>query len=294
MYFSFLLVNYNTESHILQLLDDLSHQDYHANYFEVVIINNVQNNKLADLLATHHYPFSVRLFCAEYNIGFGRAMNLAASHATGEHLIIINPDISIKDTGFISKLAPKLLMDYGVITCQIMTGAKDRAVFYDYEFGQRLDLADGEIAWFLGALMIVQKRVFERLGGFDPDFFMYCEDEDLCLRVRQAGLPLIHLKELSVAHIGGVSEPSRAHRGYEFYQRWYGSRVLFAYKHYDSEVFKDILINTQAKAAKKMHLYRLLSTIPHPRLQKKLARWQALYDVCMRAKSEGGEWLKFR
>src|SRR5690606_358211 len=86
--------------------------------------------------------------------------------------------------------------------------------------------------------IFITKELFEKLEGFDNDFFMYCEDVDLCYRIRKQGFPLIKNSDLSVYHKGGSSEPNK---DYAFYHRWYKSKILFMHKHYNANQFDSFI-----------------------------------------------------
>ena len=63
-----------------------------------------------------------------------------------------------------------------------------------------------KVDWISGAAIFTSKKTFNQLGGFDEDYFMYCEDVDFCLRARKAGQRVIYHPSASVIHaIGGSS-----------------------------------------------------------------------------------------
>lgn len=64
----------------------------------------------------------------------------------------------------------------------------------------------GSIAWVLGAGMLVRTDLFRRIGGFDEDFFMYGEDQDLCLRIRKARYEIGFIDSALMVHLRGQSE----------------------------------------------------------------------------------------
>jgi GT2 family glycosyltransferase len=61
-----------------------------------------------------------------------------------------------------------------------------------------------------GCFLLIHRALWERLGGFDPAFFMYGEDADLCLRARALGARCIVCPDATLIHHGGASEPVRA------------------------------------------------------------------------------------
>ena len=53
--------------------------------------------------------------------------------------------------------------------------------------------------------MMLRREVFDRVGRFDPKYFMYCEDMDLCFKIHKAGLKVLHVPEAEILHHGGGS-----------------------------------------------------------------------------------------
>lgn len=291
MKFSFLIVNYNTERHILDLLDNLAGQSVQD--FEVIIVNNVQNNTMSDLLADRAFDFSLKLIQSSQNVGFGRAMNLAAKNAVGEHFLITNPDIIIDDKDFLQKLIIEMekYPDYGAMTCRLLNEqGEDKSEFTDFEFHHTLGLASVP-RWLSGAFLFFRKEVYQALNGFDEDFFMYCEDEDICYRVQKLGLKLEKINSLSVRHIGGVSEPIKS---YDFFYRWFRSQILFAHKHFSKDEFEQLLLDLQKKSNKKYQIYNVLKFLKIPRYLTKLNEWSAMKNIIQNTLDNGTDWLYFK
>lgn len=294
MNLSLLLVNYHTESHIMTLLNDVLGQSLPKDSFEVIIVDNSQSGTLeTQLKYTHFAHLNLHVISSAENIGFGRAMNLAAAKASGEYLLIINPDIRLHDPELLAKLLTQASdIDFGVASCRILNdNNEDVSTYYHYEFNDTLGY-DGEICWFQGSFLLLKRSVFMELGGFDADFFMYCEDVDLCLRLKKIGLLLIKFDDLSVYHLGGASE---SFKDYAFYHRWYRSRFLFAKKHFDDKKFKELINKTYKKSIKRIIIYRVknfFGLIGDYR-KEDLLRWQVTFDIIRRIKKEGADWLIF-
>jgi GT2 family glycosyltransferase len=289
---SIIIVNYNTESHIDSLLSQLKLQTLDKERFEIVITNNVQNRALEDVLVKHSNDLNIKLICSPDNVGFGRANNLAALEATGDHLLITNPDVRMLQNDYLEKLLSHIELnpDYGVITTRVLDdNDKDTSEYYQYEFGRTLGY-DDQICWFSGALLALRQTVFQELNGFDPDFFMYCEDEDLCFRIKKAGLSLLKINALSVHHIGGASEPSR---GYDFFYRWHRSQLLFALKHFSDTEFQRLLMKLMRKSTLKHRQYSTLSALGFKNISSKINKYKAIQDVVERTIDESPSWLYF-
>lgn len=92
---SILIVNYNTENYIHDLLVSIIKQTITKEDFEIIISNNVQNNNLTQMIEKNGLDqgLNIKVLQMISNIGFGRAMNEAAKASCAEHLLIINPDV---------------------------------------------------------------------------------------------------------------------------------------------------------------------------------------------------------
>src|SRR5262249_27306405 len=93
-----------------------------------------------------------------------------------------------------------------------------------------------EIAWLNGCCLIVRREAFERLGGFDPDYFLYQGETDLCLRARRAGYRIGYAGNTSVHHLHRQSQ--RELSDYEYARRIFQGSAVFWGKHYTS---RDVL-----------------------------------------------------
>lgn len=262
MKFSLLIVNYNTESYIEALIYSLLKQTIPKSNFEIIISNNVQNKNLEEMISKNSFYdiINIKVIQIDKNIGFGRATNAAAELADGEHLLIINPDVLMTDNNYLSLMYQFIIknQDYGVISSNILgDNGHDMCEHYNYEFSENFGYKN-EICWFQGSLLFIRKNLFKEINGFDDDYFMYCEDVDICYRIKKRGLPLIKNEELSVYHKGGSSEPVREH---DFYRRWHKSRILFMHKHYNKNEFNEF-INDFYKKEKLLSIrYTILDAI---------------------------------
>jgi hypothetical protein len=116
------------------------------------------------------------------NIGFGaghnRLMSAAFADATVDYYLTVNPD------GAFEPNALKALVEMG----QACGGnALIEALQFPAEHPKHYDPAEFDTAWASGASLMIPRRVYDAIGGFDESFFMYCEDVDLSWRARAAG-----------------------------------------------------------------------------------------------------------
>lgn len=289
MKLSLIIVNYNTESYICDLLQDLMAQTLPTDQWQVVIVNNSQNDKLEIMTQRFQASLSCTIIQSPQNVGFGRAMNLAAKHAQGEMILLMNPDMRMMQVDYLTRLL-KYAQDhegFGVISTQVFDDDNnDVSTYHQYEFGETLGY-DNQICWFQGSLMLIKANVFAKIQGFDPDFFMYCEDVDLCYRIKKLGMPLLKCEDLKIYHYGGASELKA---DYSFYFKYYKSRFLFAYKHYPKQMYDKIVHRLNEKASQRIKVYRITSYLIDSH-KVKLTRNLVTMEMTNKILTQSSDWL---
>lgn len=160
----------------------------------------------------------------EENLGFARANNLGIRKALAKRadfVLLLNPDTKVSsDKKFLNKLITVVLADKkaGVLGPCIQHRVRKKT-FYDYGGRVNLKLAR---AWHInktkylknkvyerdfvsGACLLVKREVFEKAGLFDPDYFLYLEDVDFCLRAKRVGCKILNVSSSKIYHYGGTS-----------------------------------------------------------------------------------------
>lgn len=240
---SIIIVNFNSGTFAVDCISSLFRQEGIS--FEVIVIDNSSQDNSIDLLRKKFSNQIILLESAE-NLGFGRANNLAASHASGEYLLLLNPDTVIESPNGLKMMIEKLSANsqIGLLGPAIDEPRKNKQVLprYSYPSSRHLKYTDkfkklpGEIAWLLGACMLMKRSLFNEIQGFDPDYFLYGEDADICLRVRIAGFEIGYYDGVRIMHVAGVSEFTA-----NSLDKWLRKKrgvFLFCIKHYDS---RDVL-----------------------------------------------------
>lgn len=149
------------------------------------------------------------------NLGFAEANNRGVSAASGELVMLLNPDAWLDADG-LGNLARTLLSDerIGVVggtvrhengTIQEIGNLVDRLGF-PVPRRANVDATIDRGAFFVGGCAIMmRRRVWDRLGGFDSRFFMFFEEVDLCWRIQRSGLDVAIVTAVTIWHIGGVT-----------------------------------------------------------------------------------------
>ncbi len=246
--FSVTIVNYASWPFTLRCVKSLKATGQKD--LEVILVDN-------DTVSVPELPPWVRLLRMEENAGFAKAQNRGAEASTGDLIVILNPDTTLKEEFFdkveaffeghadAGLMGPRLLDFSGEVQLSarrevtMITGLLGRTSFLTRLFPESSlvrsqfpainESVPAPVDWVSGACMVIRREVFESLGGFDERFFMYFEDADLCRRVREAGWRVYHAPGIEVFHGVGGSSRSRPkaiwmlHKSAFFYHRKHGA-----------------------------------------------------------------------
>jgi len=196
---------------------------------ELLLIDNASADGIPQAIArARENDPRFKVIYNHVNLGFGPAVNRAASQAHGDALLILNPDCLVEEAGLrrlldVLAAEPKAGL-VGAVVCDAQ-GAPDPASFRrDPVLGRALatlfNRSDGvnasampdhvvEAEAVSGAVMLMPQPVFEALHGFDEKYFLHCEDLDLCRRVRDAGWRVLLAGDVRVMHGKGGSSRHR-------------------------------------------------------------------------------------
>lgn len=217
---SVIVVNYKSRAFLEKCISSVF-KNVKEIAFEVILINN--DAESISFSSDFSQKMDVKVINSGKNIGFGKACNAGSKKAKGEVLLFLNPDAEIATKNI------KLLLDQfsnnpklGIIGPKLLA-AENRAQEWSagkevtlpmliknnlgFTAGKKIWESTEKVscAWVSGAAMFIRKSLFERLQGFDEDFFMYFEDIDLCLRARQVGSDVVYYPNFKVKHLSGKS-----------------------------------------------------------------------------------------
>lgn len=222
---SFIYVNWNAEDEILRSVATVREKTRGVDY-EIVVVDNASAQGTARL---EREP-GIRLVKNPVNSGFGAGCNLGVKNSQGRFLFFINPDTRMENDAASILVAyldarptagaagPKVLdaqgrihpggarsfhtlfnefLEHSALTFRFPKGritGRPYYSFWDHDSTREVDA-------LIGAAMVFKREVFERLGGFDERFFLYCEEIDLCRRLWQAGHSVHYVHEAVVTHL---------------------------------------------------------------------------------------------
>jgi len=228
---SIVIVHYKNETDLFECLDGLYKLKTNKS-FEVIIVDNSENNNVQKLLNVKKYK-NLKYILAPKNLGYGAGMNLGAKYAKGEYLFILNPDVVFKADivssliNIISKdekmaiIAPLLyttnnkMMDQGAreltpLRALIKYSFLDK-IFPNNPISKNFWVKNwkenklNEVDNVPGTALVIKKDIFNKVGGFDEKFFLYFEEFDLCKRVREEGYKIFIDPNSKLIHKWGTT-----------------------------------------------------------------------------------------
>jgi N-acetylglucosaminyl-diphospho-decaprenol L-rhamnosyltransferase len=223
--YSAVIIEFFSDEHLTHCLDSIEKQTHKPEKI-VVVINGADEKTVNDLTNR-----DVHVITPHANLGYSRAANLGISNCETEIVAVLNPDTvldsecsqyacAVFDDENIGAVGPRILEENGNIYPSARNDphfidAIGHAIFgmfkKDNAFTRRykgLDVdvdVQREADWLSGAAIYLRKSALDDVGGWDEDFFMYCEDIDLGRRLRQASWKQVYVPNAHVIHIQGVS-----------------------------------------------------------------------------------------
>jgi GT2 family glycosyltransferase len=235
---SVIIVNYRSAAFTEACLGSIYHSS--AAGCEVIVVDNASYDGCGEMMRAQ-FPQATFLQSAR-NLGFAGANNLGASVARGDYLLYLNPDTEVapeaierlrdclKSTPDAGLAGARLLNSDGslqttsvtafpTISNQVLGAEYLQRRFPAAKIWGMQALYSGRrtpsvVDAVSGACVMAKRTVMERVHGFTTDYFMYGEDLDLCLKVRQMGRKVYHVPEAVVVHHGGRSSNSRPESNY--------------------------------------------------------------------------------
>ncbi|MBO0730713.1 MAG: glycosyltransferase family 2 protein [Acidimicrobiaceae bacterium] len=241
---SALVVSHNVRGLLLDTLRALANQGWPN--LEVIVVDNHSADGSAEAV-TLEFP-EAKLISLGENVGYGRANNVAFEQAQGTLILLLNPDVTVSP-GCLGHLVRFLHQhpDAGAVGPRLVRpdGSPDRAArrsfptpgasfyrvsglsrlfpgsarFNRYNLGALDPTREHEMDAGTGACLMVRREAIDDIGLFDPDFFMYGEDLDLCYRIKAGGWKVWYVPAATAIHFKGTSTRQVPFRmQYEFHR----------------------------------------------------------------------------
>ncbi len=247
---SFVILTYNSEAYIETLLNSILkfyREDIEKKIIEIVIVDNNSSDKTVHLARKFN---NLKIIENKENLGFSKGINLGVSRTSSEFVVILNPDTRFQGGDFFKTVEMfNKNKTLGVVGGKILKkdGREEKstgrflktlevflmALGLDEFFGLRSSPGKlKDVDFVSGGFIIIRKKLFEKLSGFDENLFMYVEDMEFCYRVKQEGYGVMFDPTLSIYHEGhGSSSRGFAvvniYKGLFYFHKKHGN--LFSY-----------------------------------------------------------------
>jgi hypothetical protein len=267
---SIIIVNYNVKEFLQNLLHSIDKAAQGIKH-EIIIVDNASDDGSVEYLRKNFLQQDkIKLIANKKNMGFGRANNQGLKIAKGKFLLLLNPDTLLSEDslkkmiGFLEE-SP----DAGMAGCKILnpdgtlqlacrrsfpgpwvsfckvTGLStlfpNSRLYAKYNLTYLDENETYEVDAISGSFMMLKKQVYDKVGGFDEDFFMYGEDLDLCYRIQKSGYKVYYTHSTQIIHYKGESTKRSSIDDTKIF---YNAMHLFVKKHFSSSFIVEIILQS--------------------------------------------------
>ncbi|MDX3809875.1 glycosyltransferase family 2 protein [Bosea thiooxidans] len=190
-----------------------------------IVVDNASHDDSRAIAARH----GARVIANARNEGYGRGNNIGIAAADSPYVLIVNPDLELRAGAAAGLLAAaERYADAGMLAPRIVEPSgrvflQPRSLLSPPHLNRSgtMEVPEGDacLPFLSGACLLIQRELFQALGGFDPAIFLFYEDDDLCRRMRDAGHALVHVHDAEARHGRGQSSTPSPQR--RFKARWH-------------------------------------------------------------------------
>lgn len=256
MVLSVIIVNYNSSSFLELCLYSVQKSLLKADIkSEIIVVDNSSSDDSCNIIK-NKYP-SVLLVENQTNMGFSKANNIGASKASGKYICVLNPDIVLNEDTFF-----KILEFYesgikvGFVGCHMIDGTgvflreSKRTVpgllssfmkiigISKFYYSSLNNDDRGYVDVIAGAFMFTEKCIYDKVNGFDEEYFMYGEDIDLSYKALKNGYFNYYLGDVKIIHFKGESTD----KNFTYVSRFYNAMYIFYKKHFNKFLSSKLVV----------------------------------------------------
>lgn len=269
MQLSVIILNYNVRYFLEQCIISVQKALQNIDGEIIVVDNNSKDDSCQ--MVRQLFP-TVKLIENKENLGFPKGNNIGVAQAQGEYICILNPDTIVAEDTFtkilnnVYQTHPSGAGTLGIIGCKLIDGTGNflpeskRGVptpwvaftkifglykifpkfsFFNKYYAQHInENQSGEVEILVGAFMVINRKLYIEIGGFDENCFMYSDDIDLSYMVLQKGLKNYYFANTTVIHYKGESTV----RDGLYMKRFQEAMNYFYGKHFKKSVVFDTMM----------------------------------------------------
>jgi len=257
---SIIIINYHQQDLLFKCVDSI-YKTIKSYPFETIIIDNSTDEDINHLCNKYNNLKIIE----NRNEGFSQANNIGAGQSNGEYLLFLNADTIVKndflknlieifDDKNIGAIGLKLYNEDGTFQLSFW---KENTFFNEIQnkknekaFKQRnLNIIGrfeseyqnvSKVDWITGAAMLVRKEIFNKIGGFDEDYFLFYEDADICKWLKMEGYKIIFYPFSKIIHLKGENINEQFIKTTYLYSKQ--SQLIYYKKH--NNFFNRVLLTT--------------------------------------------------
>ncbi|NWF90905.1 MAG: glycosyltransferase [Ignavibacteriaceae bacterium] len=267
MELSIIIVNYNVKEFLQNLIHSLQKALSNITH-EIIVVDNASDDGSVDFISDK-FP-QIKLIANSTNLGFSKANNIGLKISKGKYILLINPDTIVSEDT-LSKMIEFLNVrkDAGLAGCKILnpdgslqlacrrsfpgpwtsfckvTGLSSlfpkSRIFAKYNLTYLDENETCEVDAISGSFMMMKREVYEKVGGFDEQFFMYGEDLDLCYRIQKSGYKVFYYPGTQIIHYKGESTKRSSLDETKYF---YNAMHLFVKKHFSTFFLIEIILRS--------------------------------------------------
>lgn len=245
------IVNYNTREQLRGCMQSV----FEDEPGEVFVVDNASTDGSPIMIQTE-FP-ACHLMANKTNVGYSRAANQAIRASNSHYVLLLNSDTQIPKGALralgsyleghpeVGIVGPRILGSNGQLQPSCFPFPTLPFLFLEfsglYRLISRIPLVRGisshsslhtramAVPWVLGAALAIRREAYDAVSGFDPTFYMYFEETDLCYRMWRKGWQIHFSPVIEITHLGGASTQQRR---IEMVVQFYSSLALFYHQHY--------------------------------------------------------------
>lgn len=208
------LVNYKTKVYLKEFLPYLLKDLKESNSSWVInVLDNNSGDDLSDLQIEYRKTGKVNFYYSDKNLGFGAGHNFLAKKIQAKYLLILNTDLKFIEKETIKRLMNDISFENEIkVVGPTLITPQGNIQWWDHN--DRVSLLNlpcrkkhnniMQVAWVSGAVFLIEKKIFDEIGGFDEKFFLYGEEVDLCCQIVKRGGKIKYDPKIQVFHYGSV------------------------------------------------------------------------------------------
>ena len=215
---------------------------------EIVVVDNSNNDQLKEKIETKYK--NVKYILSKENLGMGAGNNLGIKNVNKDFVLILNPDVTLEKSSIDEMIiASQEIENFGIIA-----PLSDKSEYPNYTLKKMNDfdpIKPFKVKSVDGYAMLLNLKKLKKLNDFyffDENFFLYLENEDLCLRLEKNDENIYIVPKSRIHHLGGKAVDPKYKNEIEYLRNWHWmwSKFYFNKKHYGYlialfKVFKNLI-----------------------------------------------------